>query len=206
MRPQDSSIRPKILFCEARAQIAGGDFAGAEKNLRDSIALDADFACAYNALGVALARQGRPVEARAAFDKAAELTPQWGLPFFQIGQALLNASRAADSLPFLEKAVTLYPKANLPRWTLLRAYRMAGRGPEFERAASELLSADPNYAPAYLEIGTYYEAQRDYARAAQAFDAYLLLAPNFGDSAQVRDRALRSRQQANRKPPSLKRK
>lgn len=206
LRPDDRTIPAKIYFCQARAQIAGGEFAEAEKNLRASIGIDADFACAYNALGVALARLGRPVEARAAFDKAAELTPQWGLPYFQIGQALLNASRPDQAVPFLEKAVLLYPKALLPQWTLLRAYRLAGRGSAFEGAARALLAADPNYAPAYLEIGNFYESQRDYARAAQAFDLYLLLAPNFGDSAQVRERSQRNRSQINRKPPSLIRK
>jgi len=203
MRPNDPTIPAKIHFCEARAQIAAGEFQAAEQNLRASIAIEGNFACSYNALGVALARLGRSAEARAAFDKAAELTPQWGLPFFQIGQAMLNAGQPLPSLPYLEKSVKLYPKALLPRWTLMRAYRLAGQSADFERTARELLTADPNYAPVYLELGNYFEARKDHARASQAFDAYLLLAPNFADSAQVRQRAQQSRSLTGRQPPSL---
>ncbi|MFN7934861.1 MAG: caspase family protein [Bryobacteraceae bacterium] len=203
LRPNDAMIPAKIYFCEARAQIAGGEFAAAEKNLLASIALEKDFACAYNALGVALGRMGRSAEARAAFDKAAELNPQWGLPYFQIGQAILNAGQPVPALPYLEKSVKLYPRATLPRWFLMRGYRMAGQGADFERTARELLNANPNYAPTYLELGNYFEGRKDFARATQAFDAYLALAPNFADSAAVRQRVERSRAQTGRQAPSL---
>ncbi|MBL8176977.1 MAG: caspase family protein [Bryobacterales bacterium] len=203
IRPGDRSLQAKIHFCEARGQIAAGEFEAAEKNLRASIAIENNFACSYNALGVALGRMGRSAEARAAFDKAGELTPQWGLPFFQIGQTLLNAGQAGPALAYLEKAVKLYPRSNLARWTLLRAYRLAGQAGEFERTAQEMMAADANYAPVYLELGEYFEARKDFARAAQAFDAYLLLAPNFSDSGQVRQRAQRSRSLTGRQAPSL---
>ena len=67
---------------------------------------------------------------------------------------------------------------------------------------------NPNYAPIYLEMAQYYEAVRDNAKAAQAYDAYLLLAPNYADSAEVRKRAQAVRAPVvtrPKTPPSLRR-
>lgn len=55
-RPGSTSLDARALFCHARAEIAAGRFAEAEATLRQSPRLDPDFACSYNALGVALQR------------------------------------------------------------------------------------------------------------------------------------------------------
>lgn len=204
-RPNDRSLVMKEKFCLARAQIAAGEFAEAVENLQASLAIDSDFACAYNALGVAYGRLGRPKEARAAFEKATQLTPEWSLPFLQIAQNLVNAGEMQEAIPYLEKAVKYNPLSIQSRWWLLRGYRLAGRAADFEKQARDTIALDPNYAPTYLEIGNFYEGRRDFARAAQAFDTYLILAPNFADSAQVRARATRFKEQSGRKAPTLRR-
>lgn len=203
LRPFDRSIEARQKFCRARAQIAGGQFAEAERNLRESLQIDPSFACAHNALGVALARLNRIPEARASFQKAAELTPEWSLPFLQVGQMMVSSNRVAEALPWLEKAVKYNPKSVQARWNLLRGYRLANRVEDFAREANALIALDRNYAPTYLEIGTLHEARRDYEKAAQAFGIYVALAPNFSDSAQVRARAVKNRERAGRTAPSL---
>jgi tetratricopeptide (TPR) repeat protein len=200
-RPQDSSLVMKEKFCLGRAQIAGGQFVEAVESLKASLAIDSDFACAHNALGVALGRLNRPQDARAAFENAARLTPEWSLPFLQIAQQFIATANIPAAVPYLEKAVRFSPRSIQTRWTLLRAYRLTGRTSEFEQQAKEMIGAEPNYAPTYLEQGNFYEAQRRYVQAAQAFDAYLTLAPNYGDSAQVRTRAERNRGLAVQTPP-----
>jgi tetratricopeptide (TPR) repeat protein len=197
----------KEKFCRGRAEIAAGRFTAAVESLRASLATDPDFACAHNALGVALLRLNRKQEAREAFESAARLTPEWSLPFFQIAQQLITAGNLADAIPYLEKAVQYNPRSLQSRWNLLRAYRLAGRGSAMEAQAKEMIALDANYAPTYFELATHYEAQRDYAQAAQAFDTYLLLAPNYADSTQVRARAERNRGLATpRTAPTLLRK
>jgi tetratricopeptide (TPR) repeat protein len=202
-RPSDVSVVMKGKFCQGRAEIAGGQFAAAVESLRGSLAIDSDFACAHNALGVALLRLNRPQEARAAFETAARLTPEWSLPFLQIAQQLLSAGNLAGAVPYLEKAVQYNPRSIQSRWNLLRAYRLAGRAAELEAQAKEMIALEANYAPTYFELAMHYEAQRDFARAAQAFDTYLLLAPNYADSADVRARAARNRGLATQRAPTL---
>ncbi len=193
LRPNDRAIAAKQKFCLGRAQIAVGQFEDAEQSLRASLAIDKQFACAHNALGVALLKQGRSAEARAAFDRAAELTPEWSLPFYQIGQQLLAADKVKQALPYFEKAAQFNPRSMAARWTLLHTYRLLDRPADVERTGKEAIALDPNYAPTYLELGIHYENRRDYARATLAYDAYLTLAPNFADSAAVRQHANRSR-------------
>jgi tetratricopeptide (TPR) repeat protein len=196
LRPTDRSLAMKEQFCLARAQIAAGDLAAAVGNLQAVVSTDATFACAYNALGVAYGRMGRAQESRSAFDKAIELTPEWGLPYLQVAQALVNAGKTRDAIPYLENAVKYNPRSIQSQWSLLHAYRIANRDADFDRQARQALALDANYAPTYMDIGNYFESHQDYARAAQAYDIYLSLAPNYADSAQVRARSARLREQA----------
>jgi uncharacterized caspase-like protein/Flp pilus assembly protein TadD len=202
LRPGDTSLEAKALFCQARAHIAAGEFAQAVESLNRSLAIDNEFACSYNALGVALGRLNRTKESRAAFDTAARLTPAWALPPMQIAQQLVNAGNLREAVPHLEKAAKLNPKAVGTYWSLARLHRLLGNAQDFARVANATLAIDRNYAPIYSELGQFYESTRDRAKAAQAYDTYLLLAPNYADSAEIRKRLQQVRTPAAR-PPSL---
>jgi Flp pilus assembly protein TadD len=192
-RPTDTSLEAKALFCMARAQLAVGEFAQAVSTLNRSLTLDPDFACSHNGLGVALTGAGRLREARASFETAAKLTPAWALPPQRIAQQLVTAGDIRSAIPYLEQAAKLNPQAVATQWSLARLYRLVGRGADFVGAANATIALDQNYAPIYSELGQYYESTREFAKAAQAFDSYLLLAPNFADSAEVRKRAQQNR-------------
>ena len=57
-----------------------------------------------------------------------------------------------------------------------------------------MIAIDRNYAPMYSELGMYYEIERaTMRRRRKPMDSYLLLAPNFADSADVRKRAQQNR-------------
>jgi tetratricopeptide (TPR) repeat protein len=204
LRPNDVDLETRKLFCTGRLQIAQGRFADAVGSLQQALRKDPQFACAYNALGVALSRLNRASDARAAFDTAAKLTPEWALPPSQIASQLIARGELKQALPYLEKAVRNSPRSVTQHWNLLRLNRMLGRLPEVERLAAELGDLNPNYAPTYLELGEAYAAARQYAKAAEAYDAYVLLAPNFADATDVRVRADRARTLANRPAPSLR--
>ena len=206
LRPNDPEIETRRIFCRGRLQIAEGQFADAVISLRESLRRDPQFACAQNALGVALDRLNRKAEARQAFERAATLTPEWGLPPFQIASQLIAAGQLREALPHLENAVRYNPRSVGTRWSLLRLNRLLGRPAEAERVGLELVKLNPNYAPAYMELGLTYEGAGNLVKAAEAYDLYLLLAPNFADSTEVRSRTARIRAQGSRPVPTLKRK
>lgn len=193
LRPNDTGLETRQLFCRGRLQVAERRFADAAATLEASAKRDPGFACAYNALGVALAGLNRLKEARQAFETAAKLTPEWALPPFQIASQLIAAGDLANALPYLEKAVSYNPRSVGTRWSLLHLDRVLGRLAEAERQGAELIRLDPNYAPTYLELGQAYEAGRNFAKAVEAYDAYALLAPNYADSNSIRIRANRLR-------------
>jgi uncharacterized caspase-like protein/Flp pilus assembly protein TadD len=193
LRPDDTSVGTRRLFCRGRLLIAENRFAEAVTVLQQTLQRDPRFACAYNALGVALQRTGQTKESRQAFETAAKLTPEWGLPQFQIASQLLAAGNVRGAVPYLEKAVAFNPRSVTNRWNLVHALRLAGDNPRAEREAGELIRMEPNYPPAYLELGQVYEMQRNAAKAIEAFDTYVALAPNYADTNEVRARAARLR-------------
>ncbi len=205
LRPNDADLETRKLFCTGRLQIAQGRFAEAVASLEQSLRRDPQFACAYNALGVALDRLKRAAESRTAFETAAKLTPEWALPPSQIASQLIARGDLKQALPYLEKAVQNSPRSVPPHWSLLRLNRLLGRLPEVERLAVELQDLNPSYAPTYLELGEAYSAAGQYQKAADAYDAYLLLAPNFADANDVRTRAEKARNLAKPPAPSLRR-
>ena len=193
LRPKDAGLQARQLFCRGRLLIAEGRFSEAVVTIENSLKLDPGFACSYNALGVALARINRGKEARQAFDRAAKLTPEWALPPFQIASQLIASGDVAKALPYLKQAVAFNPRSTGNRWSLLHAERQLGHISEAIRVGTDLLRLDPNYAPAYPELGLAYEANRDIAKALDAYDTYVLLAPNLVDSNGVKARAARLR-------------
>jgi Flp pilus assembly protein TadD len=204
-RPNDSDIEMRKLFCHGRLLIAEGRFAEAVATLENSLKIDSRFACAYNALGVALSRMNRQKEAHVAFETAARLTPEWALPPFQVASQLIAAGDLPNARPYLEKAVRFNPRAIAMHWSLLHVNRLLGRTADVERQAVDLIRLDPTYAPTYSELGLAYEAAGDLAKALEAYDNYVALAPNFADANEIRSRANRIRGQPRRPPPSLTR-
>jgi len=193
MRPGDPSIETRKLFCRGRLLIAETRFAEAVVVLEQALKRDPRFACAYNALGVALARVNRPRESRQAFERAAALTPEWGLPPFQIAQQLVTSGEFGKAVPYLERAVTNNPRSVVNRWNLAHVLRLSGNAVRAEREAAELIRLDANYPPAYLELGQARELLGNPVKAAEAYDSYVLLAPNYAGTEEVRARAARLR-------------
>jgi Flp pilus assembly protein TadD/uncharacterized caspase-like protein len=195
MYPGDTGYQLRGTFCRARLLIAQERFAEAIAELEKAQKIDSQFACTYNALGVAYSGMGRTKEARAAFETAARLTPEWGLPVFEIASRLVTAGNVDQARPYLVKAVAYNPRSMAMRWNLLHVDRVLGRLPDAEKDAAELIKLNASYAPAYLELGRAYEAAGNAARAASAYSTYLQLAPNFADSEAIRARvkAIRNR-------------
>ncbi len=199
LRPYDRKMETNRLFCSGRLDIASNRFEQATTTLRAAILRDPNFACAHNALGVAYGRLGKVREARASFDKAAELTPEWALPPFQIACVLIAAGKLKEAIPYLEKAVSLNPKSTGTRWSLARGYRSLNRPKEAVQAAQELIQLDPGYAPGYFELARALDLAGDNVRAVMAYELYLQLAPNFGDSDSVRARSQQIRSALSKK-------
>lgn len=186
LRPNDRDLEVRHLFCQGRLRIAEERFGEALVTLEKALKLDPNFACAYNALGVAYSRTDRRKEARQAFETAARLTPEWALPQFQIASQLIAAGDLVRARPYLEKAVASNPRSVNMRWNLLHVDRLLGRIADARRQAAQLIQLNPSYAPAYIELGLTEEAGGNRKGAVEAFSTYVELAPNYSDTDEVR--------------------
>ncbi len=206
LRPADKTVETRKLFCGARLAIANSQFDSAANTLQQVLRRDPEFACAENALGVALAGLNRTAESRRAFEAAARLTPEWALPLFQLASQHVARGEYGQAEPLLAKAVRLNPRSIANLWNLMHVHRLMNRPRDVETDGAALLRLNASYAPAYLELARAREAAGQFTQAAEAYETYVLLAPNYADSDAVRSRARQIRTRAARPAPSLLRK
>ncbi|HWO02244.1 MAG TPA: tetratricopeptide repeat protein [Blastocatellia bacterium] len=209
--PKDAQLEPKQLFCEARVAIDESKTNEAIAALKRAIELDPRAGYLYNALGVAYEIDKDNDKAHDAFKRAAELAPQWSFPRLHLGiqyQVRGKMERAEDEF---QAAVRLDPRDPFTRWWLVRHYRERGRLQDAEKTALELIRLSPKFASVYAELGIIYEAAHQYGRAADSYENYLRLAPTAADArftrydvGKIQEAATRTRREAEKKEPRLK--
>src|SRR5262245_17141711 len=134
------------------------------------------------------ALQRNPERVVGACEARVNLTPEWGLPPFQIAQQFVNAGAPGKAIPYLEKAVSFNPRSVINRWNLVHVLRRANNPGRGERESAELIRLDPNYAPSYLELGQIYEMPGK-PQTPRTPTTPTSSSPNFAGTAAVRARA-----------------
>lgn len=160
----------------------------AERAYRRALALRPSYPEAQNDLGQLLARNGRYVEALAAFDAALEDT-SYREPYVarcNKGQALHRAGRRGDGLAELRACVTLAPRYCKGRRELGRVYLEEGRPKE----AIEELEAYARWCEkvpdAHLQLGLARMRAGDVPGAREAFGRCAALGPDGAEGEECR--------------------
>ena len=204
LRPGDAQLQAKRLFSSGRALVVDAKYDQAAAQLEQAAAADPRAAYIQNALGVAYERLNRNQDATRAFQSAVRLAPAWALPHLHLGLQYQTQKGSAAEREF-KTAVELDPRQPLLRETLAGFYRASSRYPDALRELDKLREAAPAYPGTYRELGHVYGSTGEYARATEAFETYLRLAPGSPDNAAVRGLLEKNRAMATRKPPTLKR-
>jgi tetratricopeptide (TPR) repeat protein len=106
----------------------------ARKEFEAELALNPSDAAAEYQVGQILAAQQREADAAVRFARAAELAPDFGEALLALGKL-----RAGDeAIALLERAVRLQPANEAARYSLMLAYRKAGRAADALRQKEEL--------------------------------------------------------------------
>ncbi|MCC6368635.1 MAG: caspase family protein [Bryobacterales bacterium] len=205
LEPGETQLDAKRLFSEGRALIVERNYPQAIEALRQAAALDPKAAYSHNALGLAHEALRKDDEATRDFQTAAKLAPAWPLPHLHLGMQYQRRNKLDAAERELKLAVQLGPRQAYLREALGTHYRVRGRYADAEEEINRLIGLNAGYAPAYRELGLICQASAQHKKAVQAFDAYLKLAPDAGDAVAVRGLLAKSRQLAERKPPTLKR-
>ena len=193
LRQMTARSRPNNTFVRRAPRSLAADFTTGCRHLKRSLEIDPNFACSYNALGVALGRSGPPEGSAVRIRDSRQTDTGLGLAGAPDRTTIHRCGRFALRCPVSRESRETQSACDR-HCVVVGAYLSPARKRSgFPNAANAVYNIDRNYAPIYSELGLYYEAVRDYAKAAQAFDNYLTLAPNFADSAEIRRRAQQNR-------------
>jgi tetratricopeptide (TPR) repeat protein len=162
----------------------------AAKDFEKAVAVYPKYAVAWVSLGKVRLDQQSIEPARAALKKALESDPKLVAPYIELGLLAAKDANWQESGSYLDRAVELDPVDFPQAWYAdavanynLKKYDAA------EKSAREAVKLDPRHAnprSGYL-LGLVLAEKRDYAGAAAELTAYMKLAPNAPDLAQVKD-------------------
>ncbi len=133
---------------EAEDEGAAVDWRAAEDDFRRAVQVFPDFARAWNNLGIAAARLGRPDEALANYRAAIERDPAFAAPHNNLGLLHLRRGEVGEAIRELEAAARLAPTAAHTQYQLAVARQRAGDVEGAREAAERALQLRKGYPDA----------------------------------------------------------
>jgi tetratricopeptide (TPR) repeat protein len=106
----------------------------AKKEFEAELALNPADAVAEYQVAQVLQVQQKPVEAAARLQRAITLNPAFPEALIALGKIRLDEKKSEEAIELLQRAVTLVPKSEAAHYSLMMAYRNAGR---MDKAKSE---------------------------------------------------------------------
>lgn len=133
-----------------------------------------------NALGYALLRAGRPMEAEERLKQAMQLDPNLPGPYANLGMVYWSQRRFADAIPFFEKAESLSPNEFGAEFFYCfgTALLEVGRREKAVEALRTAIEVFPDYPEAHYNLGNALLDGRRYEEAAVALGHAIRLSPN----------------------------
>jgi len=180
--------RPAVRYAAAFTHFRSGRYEDARQELDRAIALQPTSEDAMRLLGRVLMRLGRVDEGMQQFNKALSIRPNSVPLHTDMGLALYNASRYKEALEAFERAVAIAPNSSA---TLTQAGAASQAMGDNARALSyyEKATAIQPRAETFSSMGTIYYGQGEFHKAANAYEAALLIRPlgsithrNLGDA------------------------
>lgn len=179
--------KARKLYERGLEQSRANDPAKAADSLKEAVALHPNFPLALNELGVQYLKLRQIDKAVEVLKEACKLDPDAFVTRLNLGIALLESKQFSDAEEHLREALKRNSSALTAHMylgiTLLRLNK-------FEEAEKELLIAAESNAGqlsmANYYLGGLYWRKKDYARAVEQLEKYLLLTPNAPDVDRVR--------------------
>jgi adenylate cyclase len=140
-------FEPHTHFCLSVVHIWQKQIDRAIADARRALALDPNFADAYEALGAALHYAGRASESLEQFERAARLNPHFPpLMLFFMAQDHFALERYQEAAGLLERRLVRQPESDITRVLLAACYGHLGRFEDARAAWQEALRINPDYS------------------------------------------------------------
>ena len=152
-----------------------------------ALRIDANFYPALNNMGALYEQQRNHAEAKKAFIKAAEINPDDGEAFINLGKVLFEEGQFRAAVDPLNQGLQRSPQSPVGNFFLGSAYFKLH---EMERAESLLKQAcalDPKHmAPAHLQLANLYLQRHDHDSARVELQTYLQMNPSSPQAAAIK--------------------
>ncbi|MBI1897343.1 MAG: tetratricopeptide repeat protein [Acidobacteria bacterium] len=125
--------RALLLNSHAREALAQ-----ALQEFEAELALNPHDAAAEYQIGQILTAQQKPAEAARRYQRALELAPDFPEALLALGKWKLTERRNDEAITLLERSVRMLPRSEAARYSLMMAYRNAGRTADALREKAEL--------------------------------------------------------------------
>jgi len=125
----------------------------AEEAARRAVSLDRESPAAQNALGMALAAQGRYTEAAAAYREALRAEPRLRDAHYNLANLLAMEQRFDDAIRHYRKVLETNSRDVEALYNLGAVLGMRGQLAEAKRSFQQVLAAEPSHAKAHLNLG-----------------------------------------------------
>jgi len=164
-------------------------WAAAQKNFEKAVEIDPDYAAAWSDLGQVLKAQGKPMEARDAWEHAVKSDPKYIKPYLQLTMLDLEEKRVEDAASIAGRAVAMNPQEfpDLYFYYAAANYNLKhfDLAEQNARRAVDLDSAHEVPRAEFL-LGNILMVKGDRAGAIEHLKKYLALSPKGPDVEQVK--------------------
>jgi tetratricopeptide (TPR) repeat protein len=120
-----------------------------------------------------LASAGQGERAVKLLDRAIELDPTFGDPYFTKGLLLLNLKRQPEAEQAIRAGLALAPESAVGHYHLGRMLLDAGKGEEAAASLERAIEVNASFEPAYLALASIYESRQAQDRAVAVLRKYL---------------------------------
>jgi len=195
---------PKIVEFHDKAMklYLAGQKGEAEALLRQATGADSKYAVAFNDLAVILMRDRRYAEAEAIFRKGLEADPKSVVLLVNLGSDLVHAGKYVEAVAPLREALRLKPDLGEAHLQLAAALVETDQLVEGELELMAAANAKgPNDTGVLLYVGKLNARKGNFAKAIEAFNSYLKVAPPDSPNAPAVRAAVQKMQEEMAKRP-----
>ena len=170
-----------------------GVFEEAERYFLEAIKRDANFALAYDALGILYGMQNQLDRALSAHRRATEISPKGAKLWHNLGFALTLSRAYPRAVKAYQKSITLAPNHKKTYVNLGMTYGVMGQYTEATRMFKQALSP----AEVWLNLGLIQERKGELKRASKSFDEALKIQPQLQSAQRGLRRIKRAKKRAS---------
>jgi tetratricopeptide (TPR) repeat protein len=120
-----------------------------------------------------MAQAGKGDKALSVLDRAIEVEPEAGEPYFTKGLLLLNLKRPAEAEQAMRSGIARSPDNAVGHYHLGRILLEAGKVDDAMASFERAITANSSFEPGYLALASMHEARHDKDRAVAVLKKYL---------------------------------